>query len=115
MEEDKKEHYKTADVILLIIKYEGEIEDIIEYPIEFEDAYKELLDYRIIKKGEEKYLPHLNFNKACELGFSKYVEKIHTPSKFKQFITSTPALGVMAGAVLLTAGYLMKVEKKFNQ
>ena len=115
MEEEKKDIYQTADVILLIIKYEGEIEDIIEYPIEFEDAYKELLDYRIIKKGEEKYLPDLNFNKACELGFSTYVEKIRTPSKFKQFITSKPALGVMAGAVLLTAGYFMKVEKKFNQ
>jgi len=24
------------------MKYEGEIEDIIEYPIEFEDAYREL-------------------------------------------------------------------------
>ncbi len=115
MEEEKKDIYQTADVILLIIKYEGEIEDIIEYPTEFEDAYKELLDYRIIKKGEEKYLPDLNFNKASELGFRKYVEKIQKPSKFKQFITSKPALGVMAGAVLLTAGYLMKAEKKFNQ
>ena len=114
MEEEKKDIYKIADVILLIIKYEGEIEDIIEYPIEFDDAYKELLDYKIIKKGEEKYLPDLNFNKACELGFSKYVEKINKPSKFKQYITSKPALGVMVGAVLLTAGYLMKPEKKFN-
>ncbi|MFN4761774.1 hypothetical protein ACKGJN_01515 [Gillisia sp. Q332] len=114
MEEEKKDIYKIADVILLIIKYEGEIEDIIEYPIEFDDAYKELLEYRIIKKGEEKYLPDLNFNKACELGFRKYVEKINKPSKFKQYITSKPALGVMVGAVLLTAGYLMKPEKKFN-
>lgn len=115
MEEEKKDIYQTADVILLIIKYEGEIEDIIEYPMEFEDAYKELVDYRIIKKGEEKYLPDVNFKKACELGFKNYVEKIQKPSKLKQYITSKPALGVMAGVVLLTAGYLMKAEKKFNQ
>ncbi|MFO8147302.1 MAG: hypothetical protein ACQEWG_09565 [Bacteroidota bacterium] len=115
MKEEEKDIYQIADVILLIIKYEGEIEDIIEYPIEFEDAYKELLDYRIIKKGEEKYLPDLNFNKACELGFRKYVEKIQKPSKFKQYISSKPALGIMAGVVLLTAGYFMKPEKKFNQ
>jgi hypothetical protein len=114
MEEEKKDIYKTADVILLIMKYEGEIEDIIEYPIEFEDAYRELLDYRIIKKREEKFLPDINFNKACELGFIKYVEKIQTPSKFKQYITSKPALGVMAGALMLTAGYFMKPKKKFN-
>jgi hypothetical protein len=114
MEEEKKEIYKTADVIILIMKYEGEIEDIIENPIEFEDAYRELLDYRIIKKEEEKYLPDVNFNKACELGFIKYVEKIKNPSKFKQYITSKPALGVMVGAVLLTAGYLMRPQKKFN-
>lgn len=114
MEEEKKDIYQTADVILLIIKYEGEIEDIIEYPVEFEDAYKELLHYRIIKKGEEKYLPDANFNKACELGFRKYVEKVKNPSKFKQYIISKPALGVLAGAVLVTAGYLMRPEKKYN-
>ena len=114
MEEEEKDIHQTADVILLIMKYEGEIEDIIEYPTEFEDAYKALLDYRIIKKGEEKYLPDLYFNKACELGFRKYVEKIQKPSKLKQYITSKPALGVMVGAVLLTAGYLMRPEKKFN-
>lgn len=112
MEEAKKDIYQAAEVILLIIKYEGEIEDIIEYPVEFEAAYKELLDYKIIKKGEDKYLPDLNFNKAHELGFKKYVEKLNQPSKFKQYITSKPALGVLAGAVLVTAGYLMRVERK---
>ena len=114
MEQEKKDIYNTANVILLIIKYEGEIEDIIEYPLEFEDAYKELLDYKIIKKGEEKYLPDVNFKKACELGFTKYVEKIENPSKFKQYITSKPALGVLMGALLLTTGYLMRPEKKLN-
>jgi hypothetical protein len=114
MEEEKKDIYQTAEVILMIIKYEGEIEDVIEYPLEFEAAYKELLEYKIIKKGEDKYLPDLNFNKAHELGFSKYVETINKPSKFKQYITSKPALGVLAGAVLVTAGYLMRTEKKYN-
>ncbi len=114
MEEEKKDIYQTAEVILLIIKYEGEIEDIIEYPVEFEAAYKELLQYKIIKKGEEKYLPDVNFDKAHELGFSKYVEKINKPSKLRQYITSKPALGVLAGAVLVTAGYLMRPEKKYN-
>lgn len=114
MDAEIKDVYQTAEVILLIIKYEGEIEDIIEYPEEFEAAYKELLQYRILKKGEEKYIPGLNFNKASELGFRKYVEKINNPSKFKQYITSKPALGVLAGAVLVTAGYLMRPEKKYN-
>ncbi|WP_034919941.1 hypothetical protein [Gillisia sp. CAL575] len=114
MEEEKKDIYQTAEVILLIIKYEGEIEDVIEYPTEFEAAYKELLHYKIIKRGEDKYLPDLNFHKALELGFTKYVETINTPSKFKQYITSKPALGVLAGAVLVTAGYLMRTEKKYT-
>jgi len=114
MEEEKKEIYKTAEVILLIIKHEGEIEDVIEYPAEFEPAYNELLDYKIIKRGEGKYLPDFNFNKALEMGFSKYVETINTPSKFKQYITSKPALGVLAGAVLVTAGYLMRTDKKYT-
>ncbi len=114
MEEDKKDVYQTAEVILKIMKYEGEIEDVIEYPVEFEAAYKELLEYNIIKKGEDKYLPSLNFNKAHELGFRKYIEKINKPSKFRQYITSKPALGVLAGAVLVTAGYLIQSEKKHN-
>jgi len=114
MEEEKKDIYQTAEVILLIIKYEGEIEDIIEYPTEFEAAYRELLQYKIIKKGEEKYLPDVNFNKAIELGFRNYIEKITNPSKFKQYITSKPALGVLAGAVLVTAGYLIRTEKKIK-
>lgn len=113
MEEEIKDIRQTADVILLIMKYEGEIEDIIEYPTEFEDAYKALLEYRIIKKEDEKYLPDLNFKKACEVGFKNYIEK-PKPSKFKQYISSKSALGVMAGVVLLTAGYLMKPEKKVN-
>jgi hypothetical protein len=114
MEEEKKDIYQTAEVILKIIKHEGEIEDIIEYPEEFEAAYKELLEYEIIKKGEEKYLPALNFNKAHELGFRKYIEKINKPSKFKQYITSKPALGVLAGAILVTAGYLIRPQKSVN-
>ena len=114
MEEEKKDIYQTAEVILLIMKYEGEIEDIIEYPSEFEAAYKELLEYKIIKKGEDRYLPDLNFNKVQALGFRKYIEQISKPSKFKQLINSKPALAVLAGAVLVTAGYLMQSEKKYH-
>ncbi len=114
MEEEKKDIYQTAEVILLIMKYEGEIEDIIEYPSEFEAAYKELLQYNIIKKGDDKYLPDFNFNKAQVLGFRKYIEQINKPSKFKQYITSKPVLGVLAGAVLVTTGYLMRSEKKYT-
>ena len=114
MEGEKKDVYQTAEVILLIIKYEGEIEDIIEYPSEFEEAYKELLQYKIIKKGDDKYLPDVHFNKAQELGFRKYIEQVNKPSKFKQYITSKPALGVLAGAVLVTADYLMRTEKKYT-
>ena len=112
MEDEKKDIYQTAEVILLIIKYEGEIEDLIEYPVEFEAAYKELLEYKIIKKGEEKYLPDLNFKKAHELGFRKYIEQIDKPSKFRKYITSKPVLGVLGGAILVTAGYMMRPDKK---
>lgn len=112
MEEAKKDIYQAAEVILLIIKYEGEIEDIIEYPVEFEAAYKELLDYKIIKRGEDKYLPDLNFHKAQELGFRKYIEKINKPSKLKKYIVNKPALGVLAGAVLVSVGYLIRAERK---
>ena len=114
MEEAEKDIYQAAEVILLIIKYEGEIEDIIEYPTEFEEAYKKLLEYKIIKKGEEKYLPDTNFDKAHAMGFRKYIENLNKPSKIKKYITSKPALGILAGAVLVTAGYWMRAEKKYS-
>ncbi len=59
-------------------------------------------------------MPDINFNKAIELGFRNYIEKINHPSKFRQYITSNPALSVLAGAVLVTAGYLMRPEKKLK-
>lgn len=115
MQEEHKEIYKTADVILLIMKYEGEIEDLIEYPSEFEEAYKQLLLFDIIKSGEGKYLKSKNFDKASRLGFKKYVEKgekkIAPPSKYKKIIMSTPALGIFAGAIFLTAAYLVNTGK----
>ena len=68
MLEERTDVYQAAEVILLIIHYEGEIEDIIEYPAEFEVAYKELLEQKIIKTGEGKYLPGENFTKDYPLG-----------------------------------------------
>lgn len=118
MLQERNDVYQAAEVILLIIHYEGEIEDIIEYPAEFEEAYKELLDQKIIKMGEGKYLPGENFSKAYPLGYKKYLEKIakqaksKEPSKFRKFVSNKPALGILAGAVFLTAGYLMKPEKR---
>ncbi len=118
MQGERKDFYQTVEVILLIIKYEGEIEDIIEYPPEFEDAYHELLYHKIIKKVEGKFLPGENFSKAHPLGFKKYLERLEKyskpkePSKFRKLVTGKPALGILAGAIFLTAGYLMKPEKQ---
>lgn len=118
MLEEISDVYQAAEVILLIIHYEGEIEDIIEYPPEFEEAYIELLERKIIKKGEGKYMPGENFSKAYPLGYKKYLEKIakqikaREPSKFRKYVSNKPALGILAGAIFLTAGYLMKPEKK---
>ena len=106
MQEEKKDVLQAAEVILMIMQYEGEIEDLIEYPSEFEDAYKELVNYKVIKLQEGKYVPDENFGKASRHGFRKYIERLANPPAYKKFLASKPALGVMAGAFVVAAGYL---------
>ncbi len=112
MQEETNDVHKTADVILMIIKYEGEIEDIIEYPSEFEDAYSELVRYKVIKSAEGKYVPDRNFEKAASKGFGKFVYDLQNPPRYKQFLANKPALGMIAGALVLTAGYLIQSENR---
>lgn len=111
MQDERKDIYQAAEVILLIIKHEGEIEEAIEYPPEFEDAYVELLNFKIIKQREGKYLPDENFEKASKQGFKKYVENLSKTSQYKKLIANKPALGIIAGAIILTAGFLLKPDK----
>lgn len=112
MEQERKDVFQAAEVILLIMKYEGEIEDLIEYPSEFEDAYQELLKYKVIKSGEGKYLPGENFKRAYELGFKNYLYKINNPSGLQKMVKTKPVIGLLAGALLVTAGYLYKSGKR---
>jgi hypothetical protein len=112
MGEDRKDVLQAAEVILLIIQYEGEIEDAIEYPPEFEMAYQDLLFYKIIANREGKYVPGENYRKASSLGFQKYVHNLNNPSGLRKLIANKPAIGFFAGAVLFTAGYFLKLGKK---
>lgn len=111
MQDERKDIYQAAEVILLIIKHEGEIEEAIEYPPEFEDAYTELLSHKIIKQKEGKYLPDENFEKASKFGFRKYLENLHKPSRYKKLIANKPVLGIIAGGLILTAGFLLRPDK----
>lgn len=112
MREDRKDVLQAAEVILLIIKYEGEIEDAIEYPPEFEDAYQNLLFYKIIEQREGKFVPAENFKKASDLGFEKYVYNLNNPTGLRKLLNNKPAMGIFAGAIFFTAGYLLKPGKK---
>lgn len=112
MHEEKKDVHQAAEVILMIIKYEGEIEDLIEYPTEFEDAYKELVALSIIKIRDGKYVPDQNFKKASSAGYRKYLEDLNNPPAYKKFLASKPAIGIVAGAIIFAAGYLLQSEKR---
>lgn len=112
MQEEFNDVHQAAEVILMIMKYEGEIEDVIEYPSEFEDAYKELLAYKIIKVKEGKYVPGENFKKVSNTGFRNYLKDLKDPPRYKKFLASKPAIGVVAGAILVAAGYLWQSERE---
>lgn len=112
MQEEKKDVHQAAEVILMIISYEGEIEDLIEYPSEFEDAYKELMSHRIIKVRDGKYIPDENFKKVAAKGYRKYLQELENPPAYKKFLASKPAIGVFAGAILVAAGYLLQSNKR---
>lgn len=104
--------HQAAEVILMIMKYEGEIEDVIEYPSEFEDAYRELVAYKVIKLKEGKYVPDENFKKVTKTGFKKYLKDLQDPPRYKKIIRSKPAIGVVAGAILVAAGFLWQSERE---
>lgn len=112
MQEDMNDVHQAAEVILMIIKYEGEIEDAIEYPSEFEDAYKELIAHRVIALKEGKYVPGENFKKVSNIGFKNYLKELKDPPRYKKFLASKPAIGVVAGALLVAAGYLWQSERE---
>lgn len=112
MQEEKKDIHQAAEVILMIISYEGEIEDLIEYPSEFEDAYKELVSHKIIKVKEGKYVPDENFKKASAKGYRKYLKDLENPPAYKKFLASKPALGVVAGAIIVATGYLLQSNRR---
>ncbi|UJH90420.1 hypothetical protein LZ575_16525 [Antarcticibacterium sp. 1MA-6-2] len=112
MQEEKKDVHQAAEVILMIISYEGEIEDLIEYPSEFEDAYKELLSHKIIKLKDGKYIPDVNFKKASTKGYRKYLEDLENPPAYKKFLASKPAIGVVAGAILVASYYILQSNRR---
>lgn len=112
MEVDKKEIYQAAHVILLIIKNEGAISDEIEYPSEFQIAYRELLDLDIIVNKDNEYLPGANFERAYKLGVEQFREKLNQPSRLQAIIRHRYTMPIVAGTVLAGMGYIFKAGKK---
>ena len=112
MEEDKKEIYQAAHVILLIIKNEGAISDEIEYPPEFQSAYGELLELNVIENKDGEYVAGTNFEKAYRLGIEQFREKLNQPSRLQAIIRHRYTMPIVAGTVLAGMGYIFKTGRK---
>lgn len=112
MQDDKKEVYQAAHVIMLIIQNEGAISDEIEYPSEFKAAYTELLDLNIIRNKDGEFVPGVNFDKAFKLGVEQFKEKLNQPSRLETIIRHRYTMPIVAGTVLAGMGYIFKAGKR---
>ena len=110
MEENKKEIYRAAEVIMLIIKNEGQMEYSLEDQSEFQPAYDKLLALDIIQFCDEWLVPGANFEKASRSGLEEFLRR-------KQLAEQRPShrnkwlAGIAGGAVLAAIGYMLRQER----
>ena len=116
--EQKREVFKTADVVLLIISNEGELVDDIEYPVEFRRAYKFLEKLDIVKSHEGKFVPSKNFESALKNGVERYKENqllekvVLRKQKFQQ---RNFGVAIVSSLAVVVAGYLYRKQRKIHR
>lgn len=112
MNENIKDVYQAADVVLMIIENEGSISDEIEYPSEFAPAYEKLLELGVIQVKNGAYVPAVGFSNARKIGVWNFEQTKHEPSKFNRIISSKYTIGIVAGTIITYLGYFMRSGKK---
>lgn len=104
----------AAEVVLLIIKNEGELEDDFEYPVEFPEAYKLLRALDVIQLVEEKFLPSKNFDAAHRVGVQKFLEGENYRKEALERRRSQNKkvhVAVFSSAAIAIAGYFIRRAK----
>lgn len=117
-EEVERETFTAADVILLIIRNEGELVDDIEYPQEFINAYAMLQAFDVIRSQEGKFISGPNFGAATKLGVQNFVEReLARAEAEKNRGKQVRKVGIAAlsTAVVAAAGYLYRRKKKGSE
>lgn len=113
-EELEGETFTAADVILLIIRNEGELVDDIDYPQEFINAYAMLQAFDIIKSEEGKFISGTNFGAATKLGVQEFVERELARAeagKTRDKQVRTLSIAAVSTAVVAAARYLYRRKK----
>ena len=109
-----KEVLTAAEVVMLIIKNEGELEDDLEYPAEFSEAYRLLLALEVIQLVEEKFLPSINFDAAHRIGVQKFLESENFKKETlerRRSQNKNVRVAVFSSAAVAIAGYFIKRAK----
>lgn len=112
--ESNKEIITAAEVVLLIVKNEGELEDDLEYPSEFTQAYELLLTHDIIRLVDRKFLPSRKFDAAHRVGVQKFLEgeKYKKEALEKRRSQNKKVrVAVFSSAAIAIAGYFIRRTK----
>lgn len=109
--ESNKDIIAAAEVVLLIVKNEGELEDDLEYPAEFSKAYQLLLNLNVIQLADGKFLPSRNFDAAYRTGVQKFMEDEKSKSEALERRRSQNQkvhLAIISSAAIAIAGYFIR-------
>ena len=112
--EPNRDVITAAEVVLLIIWNEGELEDDMEYPLEFTQAYELLLTFDVIQLNNGKFLPSRNFDSAYRTGIQKFIkEEISKKEAIERRRSQNQkiSLAIFSSAAIGMAGYFIKKAK----
>lgn len=112
--ESQREIFSAADVILKIIKNEGELEDDIEYPPMFSNAYNLLQKLNIIKSIDGKFVASENFESAYEKGVRKFSENERQKRKAlrrRKNQQKRVGIAILSSAAIAVTGYFYRRAK----
>lgn len=113
----ERETFTAADVILLIIRNEGELVDDIEYPQEFINAYAMLQNFNIIKIDQGKFVAAGNFDAATKQGVQNFVERElekAEAAKVRNRQVKQVGIAALSTAAVAMAGYFYRKAKKVS-
>ncbi|GAB2762267.1 hypothetical protein [Salinimicrobium soli] len=107
MEDNTYKVIQAAEVVMLIIQNEGQMEHSLEDLSEFQPAYELLLSLNIIQDRDELLVPGPNFERASKLGVKEYLRRKELadqkPSNRNKWVA-----GIAGGALLAAVGYLLR-------